>query len=597
MSATVDVMAPTAQVIAAKVSPNGNILWLYGANLGGEPSAVTGADLSLTTVVKNGGSPISLAGLSPMYDGYDPWCWVFLGQPAQDIQIGDTDAACVKTGAGWTLSADTDQSSLFQNFNPSVALSGANTGKGTIGFTATHTESAVYTISDLVVGCTYKVYRNSPDVYTANPQGNQNAQQIHGTATTHANYAIFDGSATANYAVDQTAVGSFDDVAPFYRWTLIGSFTAAATSATVTVTNANSSGVLYTNGIRCVLQPAPFIQSGDTLVVNVGDSALTTAAGLPGTATLTATLQTDDQWFPFDPALPRALLGYNTGGLRQYNNGHPLANRAKYCGWGANYGVTVDSNGQLTSNCTTAGHPATMQALGGALNGIANGNGEDYWGNPADKAGVWTLRFTVPVGGNPTVYFSTSAPWSVTSAGKYGPGGTSGQSGDNGGAPIEFQITVTQTQPTNPIYTPQIDLICAPNGNPSLDIIQNLWIGDPNTPDTTPTTQVTHPVRLTRIGNNFPGGFLRHMNDLNIVSQHDGRLGRSAPADGHRLLEQLGLRDRGDLARLPGDERHDLFLVGTSRLRDRRRGLARLESDLRPDRDRARRTAAPRART
>ena len=85
-------VTPTAQVLAAKVSPNGNMLWLYGADISGNASAVTGADFSLSTIVKNGGSPISLASLTPLHAAYDNWCWTFIGQPAQDIQIGDTNA-------------------------------------------------------------------------------------------------------------------------------------------------------------------------------------------------------------------------------------------------------------------------------------------------------------------------------------------------------------------------------------------------------------------------------------------------------------------------------------------------------------------------
>ena len=149
------------------------MLWLYGGDLGGTPQAVTTADLSLTTITKNGGSPIPLAGAPPMYDGTHPWAWCFIGQPAQDIQIGDQQAACVKTGGGWTVSGATDQSALFQNFNPDweSLTAGGSIGQGQISYSATHTDSAVYTIPDLIVGATYNLYRNSPDVYPDSPSG------------------------------------------------------------------------------------------------------------------------------------------------------------------------------------------------------------------------------------------------------------------------------------------------------------------------------------------------------------------------------------------------------------------------------------------
>lgn len=521
VSVQFSVIQATAQVISAEMTPNGNVLWIRAGDLSNVPSPVTTADLSLSTLVKNGGSPIALTGIPGIFDSIDNWVWAFVGQPAADIRVSDQDAGCVKTGGGWAISNNTDQSALFQNYNPlwESQIGTSNVGKGSISYSPTHTDSAVYTITDLVVGQTYNLYRNSPDVYTQ--AGNSNAQMIYGTATTHANYAVYNGSSTVNYAIDQTAEGSFDDSNSFYRWTLIGQFTADATSATVTITNALSSGVLYANGIRAVLVQSQFMTGSDTVVLNVGDAAITTNAGTTGPLTLNVSLKTNADWFPFDPTLPRALVGYNSAGFRANNTGHPLANRAKYSGWGPYSGVTVDSNGQLTSNNTDgiSSHAATMPALGGALGGILNGNGEDYWGNAADKPGTWILRFTVPIGGNPTVFFDVPAPWFVTSADTYGPGGTSGMSGDNGGAPIEFPITVTLSQPTNPQYTPQINLVCKGNGNPALDIIQNLWIGDPWTTHSTPSSQVNHPVRQTRLGGgNFPGGFLRHMNDLNIVA-------------------------------------------------------------------------------
>ena len=386
-------------------------------------------------------------------------------------------------------------------------------------------------------------------------------------------------------------MGSFDDASPYYRWTLIGQFVAEATSATVTVTNTLSSGVLYTNGIRCVLVPTSFIGSGDTLVVNMGDSALTTSAGTTASKTLTATLATDAEWFPFDPSLPRAITGYNSGGMRPYNSGHPLANRAKLGAWNLPTGAAVDSNGELTSS-STDGQQVSLAAIAGGQNGIVNGNGEDYWGVPSDKAGTWLVRFTVPhldpvsatttngvdtitvssasglligmsiygtgitngtfvtgisgttitmsqnatatgspsliFGGNPQVAFGVGYPYTVDSTGTFGPGGTSGYGGNYGGAVIEFPITVTLDQPTNPVYSPQINLNLNPNnysayggsstGNASIDIIQNLWIGSPYTTSGTPSSQVTDPVRLARVQNNFPGGFLRHMNDLNVVN-------------------------------------------------------------------------------
>ena len=305
--------------------------------------------------------------------------------------------------------------------------------------------------------------------------------------------------------------------------------------------------------------------------------------GFNGPQTVTATVETDDTWFPFDPTSARAITGYNSGGFGATQTGHQLANRSKYCGWGPYNGVTLDGNNDLATNATSGPGYAEMQALAGGLTGLADGNNEDWWGEPCDTPGVWTLRFTVPVatslagtttasstavtglsstgaiavgmsvsgtgvtpgttvtatsthgvtlsaaataggtptlsfGGNPSVYFNVeSQPWSVTSDSRFGPGGTSGMAGNYGGAVIEFPITVNLNQPTFPLYSPAIDLICAPNGNPSIDVIQGLWIGDPRTPSTTPSSQITHPVQMTRVKDNFPGGFFRHMDDLNIA--------------------------------------------------------------------------------
>ena len=117
------------------------------------------------------------------------------------------------------------------------------------------------------------LYRNSPDVYPDNPQGGRNAKQIYGTATTNATYASFRRIGHDQPLDRSDRRGDFDSSYPFYRWTLIGQMTAAATTATVTVTDGTSSGVLYTNGIRCELVPEPFMQAGDTVTFQPGDAS------------------------------------------------------------------------------------------------------------------------------------------------------------------------------------------------------------------------------------------------------------------------------------------------------------------------------------
>ena len=65
VSVTFEVILATAQVTSAWMTPNGNILWLRATDLSGNPSAVTAADLSLTTIAKNGGVADLAGKLSP----------------------------------------------------------------------------------------------------------------------------------------------------------------------------------------------------------------------------------------------------------------------------------------------------------------------------------------------------------------------------------------------------------------------------------------------------------------------------------------------------------------------------------------------------
>ena len=216
---------PKAKISSVIMTPNGSLLWIYAEDVAtSSPQAVTSADLSLSTITSsrwNSGNPISLAGTYPIYDANLNVCWVFVGQPAQNIFIGDTDAGCVKTGA-WAESADTEQSSLFQNFASDWEshYPGPNQGKGTIAYNTmatsgnASTQKAVYTISGLVVGDTYNLYNNSWDVYYNNPQGNQIPPSITDstafTTSTLPTYAIYNGSTTANYSIDQTTPGSLN---------------------------------------------------------------------------------------------------------------------------------------------------------------------------------------------------------------------------------------------------------------------------------------------------------------------------------------------------------------------------------------------------
>ena len=47
--------------------------------------------------------------------------------------------------------------------------------------------------------------------------------------------------------------------------------------------------------------------------------------------------------------------------------------------------------------------------------------------------------------------------------------------------------------------------------NAQWDIIQNLWVGDPNTTSMTPTSQTANNLHIRRIGGKFTDGFMRHV--------------------------------------------------------------------------------------
>jgi hypothetical protein len=488
----------------AAVMPNGNIVCLFFKDGSGNPTPVTGADFTGATLTKNGGSPIDLTGITVAYDGVgsrgDNFAWFFAGQPDQ-IQILD-DANATLAGSGWTTASE--QSSLNQNFNPAWF---ADDGAGSLQFSTDPAATATYAFTGLIPGAAYVVSRNSPDQYPGFPGA---ARLNHGTPTTHAQYAITDGTTTTNHAVDDTIVGSFDRCDALYRWTDIATVTPVGSTLTITLTNAAGTGTLYADGIRIELIPVPFMQSGDTVVLSLPDSAISTTAGAIGPMVggqaitlILATTQTNPpastDWFVFDPSLPRNMgLGYNFGTQNVPANvpNQVFAARNKWMFEFGGGGVSIDGNYEMSGISATPGATASLNPIASSQDTIDQGNGDDMWGWPlAPITGAWSFLFDTP--GHPTVTMvGLDNSTSVSSAYSGGPG-----------TGIVFQQTPTYG--LVPMYSPGLKLNCVSSGSTN-DYITNLRIFDPQTPSNWPHT--THPATYNRLHGNFPTGFLRCVN-------------------------------------------------------------------------------------
>ena len=402
--------------------PTGNLAYVYFSDLSGNPTPVTGVDLTGATVVKNGGAPVDISGLQALYDGIgstgDNYLALFLGQPQQIVIIDDLDAGCSLAGVGATWANSTAATAAYQNFvaNPS----GVN-GQGTVSYSTGSAAAAVYSFTGLTAGATYVLSMNSPGWYYVNGTAAPG-----GTPTTHAQFAIAGAGSTRNVAVDLTQPGAHDRDDLLYRWTDLATLAPTGTTLTVTLTNQAGSGTLYADALRAELVPVPFMQSGDTVVLNLPDSAVTTHAGTLPSLALTLPLQTDTTWFPFDPTLPRNMkVGFNFGAIGFDKPSHMLANRSKLTtGWSYLTGVTYDASGNLSANTTTSGDFVSLGNVSQAGNFQNAGNGNDFWGLPIDDEGTWHFYFASP--GNPTVTLSPQDTSNVNVGNSYSGGATAG---------------------------------------------------------------------------------------------------------------------------------------------------------------------------
>lgn len=498
---------PTATVNLAEMMPTGNLVLLWLVDRSGNPTNVTGCDLTGATITKNGVAT-SLTGVSAAYTGETSYVWFNVGE-GQSVQIvDDADAGCVLANGTWHQT--TQATALLQNYRHSWYYVPPY-GQGSLSYSATAGATATITFPT-IPGRQYILSRNSPDVYV------NSAQTVGGTATTGAKYLGSDG---ATVTLNQGVVGRFDRTNELYRWSDLWTFTATGSSYTVVITNAAGAGTLYVDALRLEMVPVPFMASGDMVSVTLPDSAITTVAGTTGILTLPLTLQTDETWYSFDPTQPRKMgIGFNIETEESNQPNHTLANRAKGSGgW-----TGTNGSSQLTTS-GPSGSASTLAVIGDIGNFLdsntpqQSGNGNDLWGFPgAPLSGPFTLEFTVPAGGNPTVTLAGQDAQAVSIPGgsNYGPGGAA--SGDGGPSVGGQRPVITFGQEPAygpwPVYSQSLQLQCWNNGNPSLDVIQNLKILAPGVPANWPHT--TDPSTYNRLAGQFPGGFLRFLDFLQI---------------------------------------------------------------------------------
>ena len=289
-----------------------------------------------------------------------------------------------------------------------------------------------------------------------------------------------------------------------YRLKKLLTFTPAATSVTVTLTN-GSTGTLYGNGVVAILQSVPFAQPTDVVQINLVDNAITSNAGTIPPTQITATHATngrDGTWTPIDWSKPsRMKLGFNLSYLDGNNGTSTYAGQTKQS---ANWAVSqVDSDGQLTS-ITTNGTFEIQNFIGDRMHVNSDGNGHDFWGIPG-KQSPFTARFTVPTGGNPSGNFFVTHETIPPNSG-YGPGNINGQMGAGGTALAPLIFTQDITPDPFPNFRQDLNFECISNGGTD-DIFQNLSIVDGLTDPN--DFHLTHPRVREILVDNFPGGYLR----------------------------------------------------------------------------------------
>jgi hypothetical protein len=503
------VVAVTAQLASVGIYPGGNLLVGFTETTStppdgftaGEAVPVTAVNTTGATVTINGGDPIPVAVNSAVFPtnyGVTNFFWSFFGTPQYVFIVDDADAACTLTGT-WT--ATSDASAHWQLFTF------ADKGAGSLQYSDVHTDTAVWSFTGLVAGGTYAFYRNTPDFYLG-IAGAPNGQYYGGAGTTSALYTITDGTTTHTASRDFTATTyNFDDADMVYRWEELTTITLAGTTASVTLTNQNSSGRLFADAIRVKRVVTPAVSSGDTVVLNAPDAWITTTAGTTGpVADLTIPVYADTDVMPFDDTLPRDMKqGYNLG---QIGDGYPclvLANRAKAAeGWSANgHAWGFDSHGELNSAPTTSGQSATMIFIS-SWGDPDFGNGIDGWCSATARVtGAWTFVFDTP--GSPTVYL----------AGGYGTAVTVSEPAYTGGPGTNIVLTQTPSYGLQPVFNQQLLLTCTSGGNAN-DYIHNLRIYPPGTDHT--WTNLTDRDTYNRLAGNFRGGCIRNLDASEIAS-------------------------------------------------------------------------------
>lgn len=481
---------PAAKCVVGSVAPHGALVQLKPQLFGGGATlAITALDLTggFLTITR-GGTPMTPIPTDAMRyaitGGGDP----ISGFMARLIPPDRRGIARPTLVGAWTTGTP-NQSTTFQNFD----LADLNPN-GTIDFSAVPTDSAVYTLGGYAVGSTVKLYHCWHDVYPGSAYG------VGGAATTSAKYHVVGGASPVDVLVDQTVNTTYDENFNRRKGTLICTLVLTGTSWTATLTNQAGTGTLYGTGVFAILQCPPIVLPGDTRArLQLPDNAITTTAGTCGPVDLDLTIETisspsnpSTAWIPVPVGAPNCAVSFNSGYINA-NNGQNSFWRnltKQIAGWAFN--STVDSNGQLAT--ITANMQAEIDYVQGHLSATIAPNTQDGWGLPGTIANR-RAKFTVPIGGNPSVYFyaeenpGTPALW-------YGPVHTNGQSGDNGGNPVVY----AGTPPTTPYPTnfPGWGLACKSNGNVSAqDIITGLEIIDGYTNPA--DTHLTHQIMRDRM--------------------------------------------------------------------------------------------------
>lgn len=495
-----EVRLPDTLIPSAHILPSGNVACLFATNTSGDPTGITVGDTTNATVIINGGSPIAVTNL--VYDSVNNFIW----WPLNKIWfIAIIDDAAASFSGSWSTTA------LFSDgrvpYGGTVAISTDPTATGTFIFTGL-TPGLPYELSSVWLD----IYRGSDvDLNSRTP-------------TTGARYAVTDGTTTTHIDFDQSVSPPYDRSDLLKRWFNIGTYTPVGTTLTITISNQAGMGELMIDALRLEHVIPRIVNPGDVVTIHFDDYGVQAHAGAAGPVNLTATVETDSTWWPFDPLLPRNMgIGYNPGGQSNTSMSHVIANYAKQCGdfksinpWS---NATTDAYGVMTGY----GNPSNPNEL--EFVHPTGGNGSDQWGLvTAPDAGPFTFRFRTP--GDPNLSLKTDN--SVLTLTPPSPGYAGGP---DSGVPIVYQQNYTKANLS--LYNPGFTLQVRNNGSPSTDIVTGLEILDSATPSN--WTKVTHPIFFDRMNNGttcrFPNGRIRFLNFANTNAAD----GVDWPADFHRV--------------------------------------------------------------